>query len=64
MLREFAKKLKKNYGWSEADFILARPSECEMTGMKSLKWDAFLNVGLPRSRWCFSLNLISPPVYV
>jgi len=21
MLREFAKKLKKNYGWSEADFL-------------------------------------------
>jgi hypothetical protein len=45
MLREFAKKLKKNYGWSEADFILAKPSKNETTG-KSLKWDTFLTAGL------------------
>jgi hypothetical protein len=29
MLREFAKKLKKNYGWSEADVIIAKSSENE-----------------------------------
>jgi hypothetical protein len=46
MLREFAKKLKKNYGWTEADFIFAQPSENETTGMKSLKWDTFLTAGL------------------
>ncbi|KAJ7509745.1 hypothetical protein B0H11DRAFT_1257123 [Mycena galericulata] len=33
MLREFAKKLKKNYGWSEADFLQAHPTADDVEGV-------------------------------